>query len=51
MTYEYQPLADADAEIRLAVLQPGAFNDRINIMFKVQPLHVRHSKFYYAIGL
>ncbi|KAF5844029.1 hypothetical protein GGP41_009347 [Bipolaris sorokiniana] len=40
MTYEYQPLADAGAEIRLAVLAPGAFNDRINITFKVQPLHI-----------
>ncbi|XP_014550996.1 hypothetical protein COCVIDRAFT_20664 [Bipolaris victoriae FI3] len=41
MTYEYRPLADAGAEIRLVVLGPGAFNDQINITFKVQPLHTR----------
>lgn len=43
MAYEYQPLADAGAEIRLAVLGPGVFHDRINISFKVHPVHVRHS--------
>lgn len=47
MTYEYRPLADAGAEIRLVVLGPGAFNDQINITFKVQPLHVRHCHFFY----
>lgn len=45
MTYEYRPLVDAGTEIRLAVLGPGTFNDQINITFKIQPLHVRHSHF------
>jgi hypothetical protein len=39
-TYQYKPLGDPDNEIRLAVIQPGAFDDDIRIAFKLRKLEV-----------
>ena len=32
--YEYEPLGDADNELRLAAVQPGAFDEPIRITFR-----------------
>jgi hypothetical protein len=40
MAYQYEPLDDPDNEIRLAVVQPGAFDDPIKIKFEIRNLNV-----------
>lgn len=41
MAYHYEPLDDPDNQIRLAVVQPGNFDDPIRVEFKLSHLHVR----------
>ncbi|KAF2451743.1 HET-domain-containing protein [Karstenula rhodostoma CBS 690.94] len=38
MEYTYKPLSDAGAEIRVAVIQPGAYDDDIYISFRTRHL-------------
>lgn len=38
--YQYSPLLEADKEIRLAVIQPGSFEDDIRVSFELYQLLV-----------
>jgi hypothetical protein len=40
MSYQYKPLAHPDAEIRVALLQHGAYDDEIHISFQIRSLEV-----------
>lgn len=44
MTYRYEPLDDPDNEIRLAAVQPGAYDDPIRIQFKHRRLQVSENR-------
>jgi hypothetical protein len=39
-TYQYKTLEDPDNEIRLAMIQPGAFDDDIRISFILRKIEV-----------
>jgi hypothetical protein len=43
MEYQYEPLSDPRAEIRVADLQPGAYDDEIRISFQTKQLKAEKS--------
>lgn len=40
MAFQYTPLDDPETDIRLILLQPGAYDDDLRILFKQRPLEV-----------
>lgn len=41
MAYQYKPLSNLEGEIRVAILQPGAYNDEICASFSIQHLQAK----------
>lgn len=42
MAYQYHALSDPDAKIRLALIEPGFYNDEIRVSFQTRRLEVSY---------